>query len=195
MADHGIGGGEGEVVDQSGDRGERMAVEPAEDRAAEAVVDRSAEVPSDGDGVEDHEQEAGAGKNRRAIEAEPRATVEASLVGPVVEPIGFSTEARASPGGGCRVPTGSDSGHNIEPRADHLDDVAEHAPDEILAKLLEDHPIIGEYVLKAKEDRARAIEASEAAVRAERERELGQKGWRWMWRLRRDKPRKHRGRW
>ncbi|KAI8572908.1 hypothetical protein RHMOL_Rhmol01G0237500 [Rhododendron molle] len=51
-----------------------------------------------------------------------------------------------------------------------LDDVAEHAPDEILAKLLEDNPVIREYVLKAKEDRARAIEASEAAARAERER-------------------------
>ncbi|KAI8572178.1 hypothetical protein RHMOL_Rhmol01G0178100 [Rhododendron molle] len=51
-----------------------------------------------------------------------------------------------------------------------LDDVAEHSTDEILAKLLEDNPVIGEYVLKAKEDRARAIEASEAAARAERER-------------------------
>ncbi|KAI8559922.1 hypothetical protein RHMOL_Rhmol04G0213900 [Rhododendron molle] len=37
-------------------------------------------------------------------------------------------------------------------------------------QLLADHPIIGEYVLKAKEDRARAIEASDAAARAERER-------------------------
>ncbi|KAI8572797.1 hypothetical protein RHMOL_Rhmol01G0228400 [Rhododendron molle] len=43
-------------------------------------------------------------------------------------------------------------------------------PDEILAKLLEDNPIIGELVLKAKEDWARAIEASELAERAERER-------------------------
>ncbi|KAI8563789.1 hypothetical protein RHMOL_Rhmol03G0136300 [Rhododendron molle] len=50
-------------------------------------------------------------------------------------------------------------------------DIAEHAPDELLAKLLEDHPVIGEYVLKAKEDRARAIEAAEAVVRAEREAE------------------------
>ncbi|KAI8538462.1 hypothetical protein RHMOL_Rhmol09G0105900 [Rhododendron molle] len=49
-------------------------------------------------------------------------------------------------------------------------DVVEHLPDEMLAKLLEDNPVIGELVLKAKEDRARAIEASEAAERAERER-------------------------
>ncbi|KAI8560174.1 hypothetical protein RHMOL_Rhmol04G0235600 [Rhododendron molle] len=49
-------------------------------------------------------------------------------------------------------------------------DIAEHAPDELLAKLLEDHPVIGEYILKAKEDRARAIEEAEAVARAERER-------------------------
>ncbi|KAI8555215.1 hypothetical protein RHMOL_Rhmol05G0157600 [Rhododendron molle] len=49
-------------------------------------------------------------------------------------------------------------------------DVAEHLPDELLAKLLEENPIIGEMVLKAKEDRARAIEASEAAKQAKRER-------------------------
>ncbi|KAI8572308.1 hypothetical protein RHMOL_Rhmol01G0187500 [Rhododendron molle] len=40
----------------------------------------------------------------------------------------------------------------------------------MLAKLLDDNTVIGELVLKAKEDRARAIEASEAAERAERER-------------------------
>ncbi|KAI8549185.1 hypothetical protein RHMOL_Rhmol06G0006600 [Rhododendron molle] len=51
-----------------------------------------------------------------------------------------------------------------------FDDIAEHTPNEILAKLLEDNPAIGEYVLKAKEDRARAIEAVDAATRAERER-------------------------
>ncbi|KAI8572910.1 hypothetical protein RHMOL_Rhmol01G0237700 [Rhododendron molle] len=50
------------------------------------------------------------------------------------------------------------------------DDIAEHAPDEILARVLEKHPEIGEYVLKAKEDRAKAIEAAEAAARAERDR-------------------------
>ncbi|KAI8547474.1 hypothetical protein RHMOL_Rhmol07G0198800 [Rhododendron molle] len=51
------------------------------------------------------------------------------------------------------------------------DDIAEHAPDEILARVLEQHPEIGEYVLKDKEDRAKAIEAAEAAARAEREAE------------------------
>ncbi|KAI8555089.1 hypothetical protein RHMOL_Rhmol05G0147200 [Rhododendron molle] len=45
-------------------------------------------------------------------------------------------------------------------------DVAEHLPDEMLARLLEDNPLIGEMVLKAKEERARAIAASEAAERA-----------------------------
>ncbi|KAI8559630.1 hypothetical protein RHMOL_Rhmol04G0188300 [Rhododendron molle] len=51
-----------------------------------------------------------------------------------------------------------------------FDDIAEHTPDEILARLLEERPNIGEYVLKAKEERARAIKATKAAERAERER-------------------------
>ncbi|KAI8572231.1 hypothetical protein RHMOL_Rhmol01G0181800 [Rhododendron molle] len=51
------------------------------------------------------------------------------------------------------------------------DDIAEHTPDEILARVLEQHPEIGEYILKAKEDRAKAVEAAEAAARAEREAE------------------------
>ncbi|KAI8571970.1 hypothetical protein RHMOL_Rhmol01G0162400 [Rhododendron molle] len=50
------------------------------------------------------------------------------------------------------------------------DDIAEHTPDAILARLLEERPDIGELVLKAKEDRARAVEAAETAERAERER-------------------------
>ncbi|KAI8542994.1 hypothetical protein RHMOL_Rhmol08G0184100 [Rhododendron molle] len=49
-----------------------------------------------------------------------------------------------------------------------FDEIAEHTPDAILARLLEERPDIGEYVLKAKEDRARAVEA---AARAEREAE------------------------
>ncbi|KAI8535881.1 hypothetical protein RHMOL_Rhmol10G0209000 [Rhododendron molle] len=51
------------------------------------------------------------------------------------------------------------------------DDIAEHTPDAILARLLEGRPDIGELVLKAKEDRARAVEAAETAEGAERERE------------------------
>ncbi|KAI8574623.1 hypothetical protein RHMOL_Rhmol01G0368500 [Rhododendron molle] len=52
-----------------------------------------------------------------------------------------------------------------------LADVAENTPDEVVAKLLEDYPVIGEMVLRAKEERARVIAAWEAAARAERERE------------------------
>ncbi|KAI8559793.1 hypothetical protein RHMOL_Rhmol04G0202200 [Rhododendron molle] len=48
-------------------------------------------------------------------------------------------------------------------------DVAEHLPGEMLAKLLEENPLIGEMVSKAKEERAWAIATSEAAERAERE--------------------------
>ncbi|KAI8542706.1 hypothetical protein RHMOL_Rhmol08G0159800 [Rhododendron molle] len=48
-------------------------------------------------------------------------------------------------------------------------DIAEHLSDEALVKLLDDNPIIGEIVLKAKEDQAKEIAAAEVAERAERE--------------------------
>ncbi|KAI8535809.1 hypothetical protein RHMOL_Rhmol10G0203000 [Rhododendron molle] len=49
-------------------------------------------------------------------------------------------------------------------------DIAEHLPDDRLARLLEENPDVGEMVLRAKEERARAITAWEAAEKAERER-------------------------
>ncbi|KAI8524921.1 hypothetical protein RHMOL_Rhmol13G0187100 [Rhododendron molle] len=52
-------------------------------------------------------------------------------------------------------------------------DIAEHLPDNRLARLLEENPEIGEIVLKEKEEHARAIAALEAAERAERERKDG----------------------
>ncbi|KAI8563810.1 hypothetical protein RHMOL_Rhmol03G0137900 [Rhododendron molle] len=48
-------------------------------------------------------------------------------------------------------------------------DIAEHLPNALLAKLLEENPQIGEMVLRVNEERAQAIAASEAAERAERE--------------------------
>ncbi|KAI8571947.1 hypothetical protein RHMOL_Rhmol01G0160400 [Rhododendron molle] len=67
-----------------------------------------------------------------------------------------------------RPPTGATTSSRHVPIT--YADIAKHAPDEILARVLEINPEIGEYVLKAKEDRARAIEETEAAARAERER-------------------------
>ncbi|KAI8572071.1 hypothetical protein RHMOL_Rhmol01G0170200 [Rhododendron molle] len=49
-------------------------------------------------------------------------------------------------------------------------DIAEHLPDDRLARLLEENPDVGEMVLRAKEERARAIAAWEAAEKAERDR-------------------------
>ncbi|KAI8560438.1 hypothetical protein RHMOL_Rhmol04G0255200 [Rhododendron molle] len=49
-------------------------------------------------------------------------------------------------------------------------DIVEHLPDDMLAKLLEENPLIGEMVLKAKEEQAQAITTWEAAEKAERER-------------------------
>ncbi|KAI8549169.1 hypothetical protein RHMOL_Rhmol06G0005500 [Rhododendron molle] len=54
--------------------------------------------------------------------------------------------------------------------------IVEHVPDEILARVLENHAEMGEYVLKAKEDRARAIQEAEATARAEREAERERAG-------------------
>ncbi|KAI8572137.1 hypothetical protein RHMOL_Rhmol01G0175400 [Rhododendron molle] len=49
-------------------------------------------------------------------------------------------------------------------------DIAEHLPDDRLARLLEENPDVGEIVLGAKEERARAIAAWEATEKPERER-------------------------
>ncbi|KAI8535301.1 hypothetical protein RHMOL_Rhmol10G0163400 [Rhododendron molle] len=47
-----------------------------------------------------------------------------------------------------------------------FDDVAENAPDGVVARLLEEYPALGEMVLRAKEERAQAIAAWDAAARA-----------------------------
>ncbi|KAI8572594.1 hypothetical protein RHMOL_Rhmol01G0211700 [Rhododendron molle] len=223
MADHGGNGGNGEIVDRPEDWGETMAVEQEDQQSAEAVVDTGAVVEGGGDGGEGREQEVGDGANRRATEAEPRATKEAGAVGSSVEPAGLGTVAECSPtvGGsladvGGSATVGDDPGPNVSPPRDpakgkgvvaeeeetrevpveyreedvafwpvataatslsHIPitkyGVAEHLPDEMLAKLLEDNPLIGEMVLRAKEERARAIAASEAAARVEREQKEG----------------------
>ncbi|KAI8563760.1 hypothetical protein RHMOL_Rhmol03G0134100 [Rhododendron molle] len=216
MADHGGNEGEGEVVDQPGDRGETMAVETVEEQEAEAVVNRSVETPRGGDGIQDREQEAAGGEESRAVEAEPGARDQAGAVGSSSEPKGSGMVAEGPPmvdrGSGGAEGNGA-VGDNTEPsqtpprdsakgavvEEEHVeeermekeqtteaatveireediafrppataatssrhvpitfDDIVEHTPDEILAKLLEDNPTIGEYVLKAKEDRARVI--------------------------------------
>ncbi|KAI8555057.1 hypothetical protein RHMOL_Rhmol05G0144900 [Rhododendron molle] len=73
------------------------------------------------------------------------------------------------------------------------DDIAEHLPDDMLARLLEERPDIGEIVLKAKEERARAVAAWEAAEKAERERERIERSLCERWRPRRGPQRRHRG--
>ncbi|KAI8530257.1 hypothetical protein RHMOL_Rhmol11G0042400 [Rhododendron molle] len=175
MADHGGNEGEAEVVDQPGDRGETMAVETAEEQEAEAVVNRSAETPRGGDGIQDGKQEAAGGEEScaRAVDSakgkgdvieeehveevriEEVQTTEATPVEIREEDIAFRPLAG----------TATSSRHVPITYAD----ITKHAPDKILARVLENHPEIREYVLKAKEDRARAIEEAEATARAERE--------------------------
>ncbi|KAI8547397.1 hypothetical protein RHMOL_Rhmol07G0192500 [Rhododendron molle] len=233
MADHGTGGGEGEVVDHPSDRGEQMAVEETDQTVAEPARVEGAVLTDGGDAIQDREQEAAGGENPRAIEGESRARDHAGAVGSSSEPEVSGMVAEGPPvvdrssGAGA---VGDDAGPSqtpprnsakgketviaeepveeeqmekeqttedapVEIREEDIafrppasaatssrhvpityDDIAEHTPDEILARVLEQHPEIGEYILKAKEDRARVIEAAEAAARAEREAERERAG-------------------
>ncbi|KAI8530319.1 hypothetical protein RHMOL_Rhmol11G0047900 [Rhododendron molle] len=237
MADHGTGGGEGEVIDQSEDRGGPMAVEEVGRTAAEPAGVEGAVLTSGGDGEQGHGQEAAGGENPRGVESETRARDQAGVVEPNREPEGSGMMAEGPPvvegvsgGAGGSGAVGDKTGLSGSPPRDsakgkraviaeeqveevHIeevrtteadpvevreediafrppagaatssrhvpityDDIAEHTPDEILARVLEQHPEIGEYILKAKEDRARVIEAAEAAARAEREAERERAG-------------------
>ncbi|KAI8559884.1 hypothetical protein RHMOL_Rhmol04G0210400 [Rhododendron molle] len=175
-----------------------MAVEPEGQMVAEAVGVESATVEEGDDGNGNCEQATGDEENRRASEAEPRATegVVGDDTGPSQTPPRDPAKGKGVVGSEEHVEEEQTTEADlIEIREEHiafrppataatssrhvpitLDDIAAHAPDEILAKVLEDHPEIGEYVLKAKEDRARAIEESEASARAEREAERERAG-------------------
>ncbi|KAI8555230.1 hypothetical protein RHMOL_Rhmol05G0158400 [Rhododendron molle] len=158
MAEHSGNGSGGEVSDHPEDAEAPMETE-SEDQEVTEVVGVEAATPLDlsmkvagSVMVGRSPGEANHGGDGRAPEAEPRAIEEVGAMGPSVEPVG------------------STSSDIVKPLADHKYDVAEHLPDEALAKLLEDNPAIGELVLKAKEERARAIAATEATERAKRER-------------------------
>ncbi|KAI8536173.1 hypothetical protein RHMOL_Rhmol10G0235600 [Rhododendron molle] len=219
MAEHGNGGGEGEVVDRVEDRGGPMETQTGDRSATKEAVGTSAVVAGGGDDGASQQQEVGDEEN-------PRATVPTGAVGSISEAEGPGIVAEGPPmvggssgGSGSSGAVGDKPGPNGSPPRDlargksvavseelvekeqiteiapveireediafrppataatssrHLPitygDIAEHTPDEIVARLLEERPDIGEIVLKAKEDRARAIEAAEAAERAERER-------------------------
>ncbi|KAI8555033.1 hypothetical protein RHMOL_Rhmol05G0142800 [Rhododendron molle] len=90
MADHGGNGSGGEVIDRPEDRGGPMATEQEDQKTTEEARVRGAVIEDGGDGGGDQQQEAGDGESRRA-------TVEASPVGPVVEPVGSGTVAEGSP--------------------------------------------------------------------------------------------------
>ncbi|KAI8543457.1 hypothetical protein RHMOL_Rhmol08G0219800 [Rhododendron molle] len=164
-----------------------MEVEIGDRRSEEAATGQGAAAASGGEGDGDHQQEVDGGSECHAPKAEPHAT---ELVGVRVAAGnngagGDETRPSGSPsrdstrGKGVIVeaektteapfreedvlfrpsPTAATSSSH---RTITKYDIAEHLPDEALAKLLEKNPIIGEIVLKAKEDQARAIAASEA---------------------------------
>ncbi|KAI8568373.1 hypothetical protein RHMOL_Rhmol02G0193500 [Rhododendron molle] len=208
MADHGNGGGEGEVVDQVEDRGGPMEAQTGDQMVTEGAVGISAVVAGGGDGGEDQQQKVGDGEKGRATEGDPCTTVLAGAVESSGEPAGSSAIAGGPPmvggssgGVGGSGATGYDPGLNGTPPRDtargkgiavsekpveeeqtteaapveireeditfrppvtmatssrHVpitkDDIAEHLPVDMLARLLEAHPDIGEIVLKAKEE-------------------------------------------
>ncbi|KAI8550816.1 hypothetical protein RHMOL_Rhmol06G0136800 [Rhododendron molle] len=186
MADHGNGGGGGEVVDQSEDRGGPMETQLGDQRLAGAVKGESAAVEGGGDGRENQEQEVGGEVEPVVQPPDPSMAVAASSVpGSGLEDTGHGGDGRtpelavaAAPRvlmlrqsglrRGIRPATTAATSLSHRPITKY--DVAEHLPDEALAKLLEDNPIIDEIVFKAQEDRARAIAELKAAERAERER-------------------------
>ncbi|KAI8524807.1 hypothetical protein RHMOL_Rhmol13G0178500 [Rhododendron molle] len=137
-----------------------------------SLIENSSVAAGGGDGDEGQQQGVSGRDEHRAIKAEPRVTEEAGAMGSNVEPVGSGIVVEDSPvvsgsSAGARATTAATSSSH---RPITKYNVAEHLPDEALAKLLEDNPIIGEIVLKAKEDRARAIAAIGVAERAERER-------------------------
>ncbi|KAI8559787.1 hypothetical protein RHMOL_Rhmol04G0201600 [Rhododendron molle] len=164
MAENSGNGGNGDVIDRSEDRGGPMVAE-TEDQTREGAVAGSGAVAATAVEISNKSNNgAGSGdveptgspprdptKGKGAVVAEEETTE---------NPVTYREEDVLF------RPAATSSSHR--PITKH--DVAEHLPDEALAKLLEDNPMIGEIVLKAKEDRVRAIKASEAAERAERER-------------------------
>ncbi|KAI8543454.1 hypothetical protein RHMOL_Rhmol08G0219500 [Rhododendron molle] len=89
MANRGDGGDKGEVIDQTEDRGGPMAIQTEDLTTLGEGMSTSAEGIRDSDGVQGHSEKVGDDEDRRASEAEPRATEQAKVVGSRVDPVGF----------------------------------------------------------------------------------------------------------
>ncbi|KAI8542657.1 hypothetical protein RHMOL_Rhmol08G0155200 [Rhododendron molle] len=183
MADHGNSGGEGGVVDRSEEnRGGPMEIGQGDQTATEGAVNVSVAAMA-GKASSRSVEPVGLGA---VVEGSP--IVEGSSVGAGgsgatgddLGPTGSSPRDPAR-GKGAAVEeeetieapvTYREEDMLFRPAAtssSHIPitkyDVAGHLPNEMLAKLLEDNPLIGEIVLKAKEERAWAIAVAEAAER------------------------------
>ncbi|KAI8571964.1 hypothetical protein RHMOL_Rhmol01G0161800 [Rhododendron molle] len=200
MADHDGIGDSSDVIDRLENRGWTMEADQGDQTAAERPVGAGATAVGGGDGGEGQQQEVDGGENRRVTKAEPRATKEAGAAG--ASGLGYRSRGLAnswSPlkdltrGKGAAVEEEETTEVPVTYREEdilfrpaatattsssHIPitkyDVAKHLPDKMLVKLLEDSPMIGEMVLKAKEERARAIVEAEAAERAKREQKEGE---------------------
>ncbi|KAI8535815.1 hypothetical protein RHMOL_Rhmol10G0203600 [Rhododendron molle] len=161
MAEHGNGSSGGEVIDRPEGRGEPMVAKTEDQTQDRAVAGSGAAIASGGNG--------GEGQQHEGIMAEgtpPRDSARGKgIVAEEEETTDVPVEYREEDVAFQPAVTAATSSSHV-PITKY--DIAEHLRDEMLAKLLEDNPMIGEMVLKAKEERARAIAAAEAAERAER---------------------------
>ncbi|KAI8567922.1 hypothetical protein RHMOL_Rhmol02G0158600 [Rhododendron molle] len=123
---------------------------------------QGAAVTTGGDDRGDQEQAVGDEGNHRVAEAEPRAMEETG-----------GAEGNGV-GGDDTWPSQTPPRDSAKGKGAVIDEETAESPvpyreEDVVCRPV-DNPIIGEFVLKAKDERARAIEASEAAERAERER-------------------------
>ncbi|KAI8563674.1 hypothetical protein RHMOL_Rhmol03G0127600 [Rhododendron molle] len=201
MADHGSGGGGGEVIDQPEDRGGPMEIQTGDQTTTEGAVGTSAAVTGGGDGGVNQQQEIGDEENPHTTEENPHATIPTGAAGfiseaegPGVVAEGSSVVGGSSGDGGSSGAMSDISGPNGSPPRDSargkgvviaeaekpteedrtteapspveipeediafrplltaatssrlipitFDDIAEHTPDEILARLLGSAPIL-----------------------------------------------------
>ncbi|KAI8529791.1 hypothetical protein RHMOL_Rhmol11G0001000 [Rhododendron molle] len=178
MADHGDGGGGEEVVDRPEDRGGPMESQFGDQMATEEVTGGSGTVAK-GSSVVGGSSGGVGGSGAAGDDPAPNGTPLRNLargkgIAVSEEPVEEEQTTKAAPFEfreediAFRPPvTAATSSHHVPITKD---DITAHLPDDMLARLLDERPDIREIVLKAKEERTRAVATWEAAEKTERER-------------------------
>ncbi|KAI8559935.1 hypothetical protein RHMOL_Rhmol04G0215200 [Rhododendron molle] len=199
MADHGGSGGDGDVVDQPEDRGGPMEIQTVDRQTAEGTEEGPGTVaegpPIVGGSSGDGGSSGAVGDVPGSNGSPPRDPARGKgVVAEEEETTEILVEYREQDVAFRPAETSATSSRHVPVTKQ---DIAEHLPDDRLARLLEANPEIGEIVLKAKEERAWAIAAWEAAEKVEREREREreriERSLCEKWRPRRGPQRRHRG--